>query len=347
MYLYFLESFKENIYYIISINNKYLNKIEEENIMKNNNYLNSKIKKNIYKYIKYVIFIIFIIVLFYFLLKKNKFVEKYENNNKLPKKIFTYWNEVEITNKVVKKNIEYLKKMIPSDFEFTVYNEKTIMDELGEDIKYNNHDMSTPTNFSDFIRYYLIYKYGGVWIDSTYFILDFDRAIMDKYRKYESDEFNAGYYEFGSRSVGTKINEKYYESWFMIAPPQDPYIKDVLDEFKKGSEIGFREYKKGLKKDNINLKGLIEEEDNFYLMIYAMVRKVLTEKPEYKIVAFDISNVLFNYWDISLFDELLDVNAYKKYEAIKLTGSHRGLINENNKEENFLETLDEYYRNRK
>ncbi len=32
MYLYFLESFKENIYYIISINNKYLNKIEEENI---------------------------------------------------------------------------------------------------------------------------------------------------------------------------------------------------------------------------------------------------------------------------------------------------------------------------
>ncbi len=308
--------------------------------------INNKLKyifKNKYLFILFII--ILLLLLFYTLLIYTYNKEKFENNRKIPKKIFTYWNEVEITNPFVKKNIEYIKSILPSDFEFIVYNENSIQDELGEDMKYNNHDMSTPTNFSDFIRYYLIYKYGGIWIDSTYFILDFEKAILNKYKDYENIPFNAGYYEFTDKSIGTNINEKYYESWFMMAPQNDPYIRDVLNEFKEAATIGFPNYKKKLREDHINLKNLIEEEDNFYLMIYAIVRNVLTKNQNYKIKTFDINNVLFNYWDDTLLNELLNSNSYKKYEAIKLTGLHREIIDKNNKENDFLETLDHYYKN--
>ncbi len=314
--------------------------------MKKKNLLNIFKKYFFKKYIYVSILIICIISFIIYKLFINKYnEEQFKNNkqNKIPKKIFTYWNEVEITNPIVKKNIESLKKIIPSDFEFIVYNENSIKDELGEDMKYNNHNMSTPTNFSDFIRYYLLYKYGGVWIDSTYFILDFEKAILNKYKDFENEPFNAGYYEFTERSIGININEKYYESWFMIAPKNDSYIKEIVEEFKEASTIGFKNYKQKLREENINLKNLIEEEDNFYLMIYAIVRNVLTKNPNYKIKSFDLNNVLFNYWDDGLLNELLNSKNYKKYEAIKLTGLHRKIIDINNRENDFIQTLDDYY----
>jgi hypothetical protein len=289
-----------------------------------------------------------IIVLFHFInLSIPYSIDTFQNKHKikpeLPKKIFTYWNEVEITNPLVKKNIEMIQKILPPDFTFTIFNEKTILNELGEDIKYKYHDMTTDTNFSDFIRYYLIYKYGGTWIDSTYFILDFQKAILDKYKMYEENPFDAGYYEFSNRSIGNKINEKYYESWFMIAPAKNAYIGKVLEEFKQGATIGFKKYKEDLKKQNINLKNLIEGDNDYYLMIYAMVRKVLTLHPNYKIQTFDLNHVLFNFWNEDLFQKLLNPKELKQYEAIKLTGSHRSLIIKHNKEQEFLDTLDKFY----
>ncbi len=305
-------------------------------------------KKKFFKNInikKVVIYIFFVIIILYFLFKKNIFFEKYENNG-IPKKIFTYWNEEKITNIYVQKNFEYLRKIIPPDYQFIVYNEKTIMDELGEDIKYNNHNKSTPTNFSDFVRYYLLYKYGGVWIDSTFIILNFDKVITDKYKNYEKNQFNAGYYEFSRHNVGKRVSDKHYESWFIIAPPQDPYIKDVLDEFKKGSNIGFPKYKKELRDEKINLKNLIDDEDDYYLMIYAMTRKVLKEKPKYKIESFDMNKVYLDKWDKGILDDLLYIDIIKNYEAIKLTRFHRDIIQQNNVEDKFFETLDKYYINK-
>ncbi len=129
----------------------------------------------------------------------------------------------------------------------------------------------------------------------------------------------------------------------MIAPQNDPYIKEVLDQFKEAATIGFPNYKRKLREDNINLQNLIEEEDNYYLIIYAMSRNVLTKNTNYKIKTFDINNVLFNFWDDTLLNELLNTENYKKYEAIKLTGSHREIIHRNNKENDFLQTLDNYY----
>ncbi len=308
-----------------------------------NKYIKKYIIKNNYLFVLFFIFILFFI---YKLLINKYNQEKFENNkqNKIPKKIFTYWNEVEITNPFVKKNIEFLKKIIPSDFEFIVYNENSIKDELGEDIKYNNHSKSTPTNFSDFIRYYLLYKYGGVWIDSTYFILDFEKAILNKYKDFENEPFNAGYYEFKRHSLGNEISQKHYESWFMIAPKNDSYIKKILDEFKEATMIGFPNYKKKLREEQIDLRENIESEDDYYLIIYAIVRKVLKENPNYKIKTFDLNNVLFDKWDNNFLNEVLSIENLKKYEAIKLTRFHRDVIQNNNKLDDFNNILNHYYK---
>jgi hypothetical protein len=273
----------------------------------------------------------------------------------LPKKIFTYWNEKEITNPVIKANLEYTKSILPTDFELIVLNDESVVEELGKDIKYRDHDMSTPQNFSDFLRFYLLKKYGGIWMDASYIIIDFEKDILSKYREYEADPFDIGLYEFNKYSFGEKPEEKHYESWFLVAPQGSAFVKDVYNEFVKASTIGYREYKLGLRREpGLDLRNTIEAEGEYYFMVYAIMRNVL-HRSSYKLKLYSLDSVnlgspgvsrliaggvIYDRWhNEELVAKLTDPEILQKFTSIKLIYNQREAIAKSGKTEYIFHLL--------
>jgi len=75
-----------------------------------------------------------------------------------------------------------------------------------------------PALFADIVRYCLLYKYGGIWIDSTVWMtgiiptkiadLDFFMFSIDKY--------------------STRTNVHLTANWFIVSKPNNPILKDLI-----------------------------------------------------------------------------------------------------------------------
>jgi mannosyltransferase OCH1-like enzyme len=179
------------------------------------------------------LFIIIIVIFVIYIVNDNKKnildICYIKNNNKkiLPKKIFTYWHEEDITNKLVKSNFEYLKKTLPKyGYEFIIYNEISIKDELSEEeYKFINEYKQ---KFADLVRLVLLKKYGGIWMDSTVLIINplfLDNII----NSYNNKEFDVFLFEFRKLSYDDKIYNKYFENSFIVAHLNSPFIENLYN----------------------------------------------------------------------------------------------------------------------
>ena len=327
----------------------------------------------------FLLFVIYIRLSSLFVTRKENFESRRSSatstttsSTGIPKKIFTYWNEKDITHPVIKANLEYTRSILPSGFELIVLNDESVKEELGEDVsydqpaqqmnpkgvhsahhphrgdlsakadvsydqpaqsakadvRYKEHDMSTPQNFSDFLRFYLLRKYGGVWMDASYIIIDFDKDILSKYRDYEAQPFDIGLYEFKNQTFGEKPYEKHYESWFLIAPKGSAYVEDVYQEFVKASTMGYRAYKAGLRREpGLDLRNTIQAEDEYYFMVYAIMRHVLHRRGDanpYPMKIYSFEKVIYDKWHgDELVAKLTDPNVLHQYTSIKLIHNQR------------------------
>lgn len=258
----------------------------------------------------------------------------------LPKKVFMYWHEENITNEFVRKNIEYLTKILSKrGYTLHLYNEKSILDEIGKEDAMKYQQNQSKQHFADYVRFFLLHKYGGFWFDSSIVIynVDFLDKIEEEYRKYKFDVF---LFEYQKRRVGDRYDGIYLENWFIAAPEHSIFIRDMLAAYKKALEIGFKKYKVELAERSVKFDKIFNGDDDTYLMQHAIVRLLISQN-KYRIGYDYAENSMFKLqdqcnWDNNcLTEKLIKITGEEEHNEYgsKLIGDQREFINHHRKDD--------------
>jgi hypothetical protein len=288
---------------------------------------------------KFVFFIIIILILFtiYYIITKNTKINiKYVYNNietpknNLPKIIFMYWHEKDITNELVKYNIESIRNRLPKDFKLIVYNDDTIKTELTQE-EYEIKNKSVIQHYSDIIRIKLLKKYGGTWMDSSIMVKDFT-FLETIYNTYDKRPFDVFMYISAVFNGGNKISEQHFENYFIVAPLNSIFINDLFNELLKAHSIGLLNYKIDLINKNINLKNVFSRPSDVYAICYGIIRKLNNEK-RYNIAYDYADSSMYKYniscnWDTQcIIDKYLKNKNKNDIYAVKIINNERQYIN--------------------
>jgi Capsular polysaccharide synthesis protein len=261
-----------------------------------------------------IIIIIFIILVF--IISQVQYIESF-SSNPLPKIIFMYWNDKTLKNNLIRKNIEHIKEILPDGFQLRVYNEENIIDE-GIDKKYIKQ--YSHQHFADYVRLFLLKKYGGLWLDSSIICKNFN-FLLDFYKEYEDNPFDVCLYEFKGKN--------YIENWFILAPQNSIFIRDFYEYYVTAMEIGFAQYKKVLQSEGVNLDSIFYYPEDVYLMQHAIIRR-LKNMNKYNIRIKDAEDSMWkihnkNNWQSSkIADDLINnPDIWKQLYAVKLVEGNR------------------------
>jgi hypothetical protein len=249
----------------------------------------------------------------------------------LPKTVFMYWHEEVISNPLVQKNVEYLQKALPAKgYTFRIFNEKSIATELSpEEMKYQGQSKQ---HFADYVRVFLLHKYGGYWFDSTIIVneLGFLDGLQDAYRRRPFDVF---LFELRKNRAGERHDGMYLENWFIVAPEKSIFMRDMYTEYKRALDIGFPKYKEELLRKGVNGLYIFKDPNDVYLMQHAIFR-LLIGKNKYRISYDYAENSMFRLqdkcgWDNNcLTDKLLHMSEEEEIYGVKLIGGQREFINQ-------------------
>lgn len=190
-----------------------------------------------------VFLVTFIILRLKMYFKLCSYRQKHFNKNNtgsvhIPKKIFQlYFNSNEM-HPSIKKNIEYIKKLNP-EWTYILYDKEQDMVQY---IKkhyspyilniYNKINPEYGAAKADFFRYLLMYKEGGVYLDSKSGM----EYPLNKIIK-EDDEYILSHWLFGKPFKET-INNEFgeFQQWHIICKPNHLFLKAVIDNVIKNIE---------------------------------------------------------------------------------------------------------------
>ena len=286
------------------------------------------------KIIRNIILILIVLLLcFYFINNylKLKITENYEEIYYLPKKIYGYWDDID-NNSVVKAHIETWKKNILPQWEIIILNKKNIHNYVPQEF-IDKFIKLEAFRFSDFLRMYLLYTKGGVWIDACTIIIN-DAFLNQYYDEMILNQYDATIYELSDNSIQ---NYPYLENWFLMAPKNSKFIKDIYDEFVISYDMDFLKYKIDILMPNIKLDKTLGYESKTYHMQHAIIHYLLVHKKNvYKLNIKDANESMFkaqkiNNWDSNkLISFIINNNDWTDYYAIKLVSINRRGINASN-----------------
>jgi len=252
------------------------------------------------------------------------------NYNKVPRKIWTYWDNPDKLPKAVKLCMDSWKKYNP-DYEIILLTKKnfqgyvTIPDEIRNHPHYND----SAARFSDLVRLYALEEHGGIWIDSSVLVKEnFDKWLFPRYAEF------AGYY-MGSITVDKKYPA--LESWFLAANKNSKFIKLWKDEFLEIANFrDIQGYLDSRKKMGVNFEKI---RDPHYLAIYIAALKV------FQIDNYPLETLILRDSEEGPFKYLKDALWYPE-RAMKLACSNRSyqtpLMKMRSDERNVLENELEY-----
>jgi hypothetical protein len=188
------------------------------------------------------------------------------------KKIWVFWDS-ETPPKNVLQIYEYHKKILKT-WDIELLNNKTIYKYIKKEDFPKNYENLIIQAKSDWIRLYLLKKYGGVWMDST-IILNSEEALNQLYDKtiQEKSEFSGFTYK---SDVKDNIYT-YIENWFIMCPKNSNLISKWYDEYTHAIVIGFMEYKQELKMGQVYIDPRIYNLDDtqVYFTMHACLQKIL------------------------------------------------------------------------
>jgi len=271
----------------------------------------------------------------------------YFTNNKeeyvLPKRIYAYWNNLEGSH-LINSFIKNWKKKINPEWEIIIITEDTLKNYVSEEfIKKYKH---LPTfRFADFLRLELLLNNGGVWMDVSTILID-GAFLDDYYNEMINNKYDACVFEL--KKMLTKQNNTYHpylENWFIIAPKNSIYIKDLYNEFSKAEKMGFLNYKQNiLLPTGINFSKIFDHEENTYLMQHAIVVYLLHKNHVYHLSIKNGENDFLKILALHNFDntktaEYIMNNDLSNQNAIKLTKGCRENIKDVNKFIKRIESL--------
>ena len=267
-----------------------------------------------------LIITIVVIILLYYLSKKN-----------LPKIVWSYWDSDTLPEQIQLIYENNKKKL--DGWNYILVNSLNKKKYLGKDDIYDNlEELSiTEVQYSDWLRLYLLKKYGGVWLDITIII---NTTIDDLYSK--SVKSQSELTGFNNSNLEVKdINIPVIESWFIMAPINSEVISLWYKEFDTALKEGLLHYKRRQIKDGVNYQNIFGDnnlnESEIYLSIHGCLQVVLQKKLNRKanIINYNASDTMFKLqsdckWDKKCLQEKINNKSYsKKIPYIKLRGIDR------------------------
>jgi len=250
--------------------------------------------------------------------------EYYNDNIKyyLPKKTWTYWDN-DIPPYV--ENIINLRNANLDGYEHIILSDSNIYNYIDKKEFPKNYNQLGKQHKADWIRLYLLYKYGGTWIDSSIIITKLN-DINEIYDNCYKNKYELMAFYLDQRLIN---NDKYtyIENWFLIAPVNSNIIKKWKQEFEYAIDIGFDEYYQRNKNivDLSNLGNL-----NEYLTMHSTIKKLIThnEVDKNKIYLKKADDDMFNLhikcnWDTTCIHDALKNNKHLNLKYVKLRGNDR------------------------
>ena len=294
------------------------------------------------KYLKYCIiyFLIFFVLLILFY-KLNYFVNKeyFDNHRKkdlnkyiLPKVIYCYWDNLE-GNVIIQSHINTWIRNTTKDWKVIILNKNNVSKYV--DDKFLKKYINLPAfRFADFLRFYLIKNYGGVWMDAASIIIN-GNFLNYYYGEMIKHKYDVTLYELKPHSK----KYPYLENWFIMAPKNSRFITDLYNEFNKSFEMGFINYKR-----NILCNSGIEIEQTLrtrkcnytYLMQHAIIHYLLDSGKKYNINIKDAEESMFkvqkltNWYNKDIINFIINNKDWSQFYAIKLIKKNRRGIGKEN-----------------
>jgi len=265
----------------------------------------------------------------------------------VPSKVFTFWNTDEIPE-LCKLSISLLQsKLHQSGEDWKVYflTPSNLDKFLPGSLNFMKIMVGAGLRialFSDWLRWSLLLRYGGVWIDSTTIINDV--GLLSKWRHV---------LQAGKKQLFAIRNEKHYnngdnpvyESWLLISPPSSPLVAATLSEIEKALVMGPRSY---CIQANVSVTVRLRLPGSYWASYYALISalhkfKIDSNIDAYSIVASESSQEFglqlqskYGYGSSKLVRHLLD-SSFLDEKLIKLTHWDRAALK--NHEDEFLNML--------
>jgi hypothetical protein len=281
------------------------------------------------KYMNKIILIILIILFLFYIINKIIIIkEKFSNNEYiLPKIIYGYYDN---PNEIINAHIETWKRNTSPEWKIIFLNKDNIKEYVDDDF-FNKYKNLEAFRFSDFLRLYLLNKTGGVWIDASTIIFN-NNFLNNYYDEMHKNKYDVTVYELKGRTI--EKDKPYLENWFIMAPKNSNFIKDLYNEFAIANDTGFLKYKKTvLIPSKINLDNTIQNNsDNTYLMQHAIIHYLFQQNKQYNINIKDANTSMFKIhnnvgWNNKkIIKYILENNNWDEYYAIKLGGNQRRVL---------------------
>ncbi|MCU4413389.1 capsular polysaccharide synthesis protein [Acinetobacter ursingii] len=206
----------------------------------------------------------------------------------VPKTIWMYWDNGELTS-YLKNIVDRIKELNP-DYDLIIVNKNTLKDFL-PNLVFEVVDLPL-ANKADIIRLELLYKYGGIWIDtSTIFYSDLSWLNNAIDRNQITGYDCIGFY----RDISTIDKDNpIIESWFLCVPKSNRFIKEWLDELSPLKYLGVDEYFKVIstRKDYEIIKQKITTPS--YLLVY-LAEQIAMRKGKFNFYLRKCENDAFFY----------------------------------------------------
>jgi inositol phosphorylceramide mannosyltransferase catalytic subunit len=259
----------------------------------------------IHKYILLLLFIfvsiIFLILCYCWWCKSNKNIidTNINNNNKIPKTIHQTYPTKNV-NKDIQNNIDTLKRLNPG-YEYRLYDDNDIIKFIKNN--YDDYILETYNKINpeygpartDYFRYLLLYKEGGIYLDiKSSCEKPFNSIIKN------DDEYILTHWGIPGIAHNDILNNEYgeYCNWNIIIKKNHPLMKKIIDQITFNiNNYSIQEYGVG-KPGVLLLTGPIS---------YSKV--IIKNKDKYNITLYS------NYYDIGLIYSIIENHdkLYKKH----------------------------------
>lgn len=198
-----------------------------------------------------------------------------DNNNEIPKIIWTFWNNY-TKSPLVESCFSQIRRLLP-DYKFYILNESNVdqfikVPSIRDDISF--------VNFTDLVRLKILFEYGGFWIDASVLLTD----NLDWVHILQQN-FKVDFIGYLADAFMTDFNYPIIETWFFGVSPKSKLVRDWFSDFEKCylSQSPHKYF--DLEKKNIeNFSQRIDENLSHYLIAYLSLMKVTRLSKDYRIL---------------------------------------------------------------
>jgi hypothetical protein len=250
-------------------------------------------------------------------------VPKFEIGTKgIPKVIWTFWHSRVIGSKLVNKCIDSWKKFNP-DYKIIIINRENISAYVPDTAIHKfKHAIRDNTKLSDYIRLYVLSRYGGIWSDASILCTSFDSWLVNKP--------DAEFYGFYLEKFTNIPKYPVVESWFLCSIPNSAFMNNWKNEFFKSNDFpSMGEYSASL--EGIDFQK-IDVPD--YLAIHCACQKVM-QTGNYRLSLEKAEDEPYKYLDQNNWepDKAMialnkDFNRYKGSPIIKFRATERWIFDD-------------------